>query len=41
MLRQRKLTTERTVIKEVLPLNGVREVGVQRFSNDFHYLFKV
>ena len=38
-LRQRKLTTERTVIKEALPLNGVREVGVQRFSNDFHYLF--
>lgn len=41
VLRQRKLTTERTVIKETLPPNGVREVGIQRFSNDFHYLFIV
>ena len=41
VLRQRKLTTERTVIKETLPPNGVREVGIQRFNNDFHYLFIV
>ena len=27
MIRQRKLTTERTVIKETLPLKGVREAG--------------
>ena len=41
VLRQRKLTTERTVIKETLPSNGVREVGMERFSNDFRYLFIV
>ena len=41
VLRQRKLTTERTVIKETLPPNAVREVGIQRFNNDFHYLFIV
>ena len=39
MLRQRKLTTERTVVKETLPPSRVREAGAQRFSNDFHYLF--
>ena len=41
VLRQRKLTTERTVIKETLPPNGVREVAVLRCSNDFHYSFTV